>query len=109
MEILREPPKTTSFVSLAEHQSRTPASFYEGPPVLHYYSDRSKLIILESDIDSATAFAPLLEKATSASHANGSETNGDSDAHRKEKVVEGVDVWVTSEYGPLSRFQMQFS
>ncbi|KAI1615296.1 regulator of volume decrease after cellular swelling-domain-containing protein [Exophiala viscosa] len=97
MEVLREPPKTTSFVSLAEHQSRTPASFYEGPPVLHYYSDRSKLIILESEIDSAAAFAPLLEKATSQSQVNGSETNGDSEAHRKGKVVEDIDVWVTSD------------
>jgi len=94
MEVLREAPKTTSFIPLAEHQSTTPVSFYSGPPVLHYFSDRSKLIILEHEIQNAPAFAPLLEKTTATrSPSDGAETNG----HAAEKVVEDVDVWVTSE------------
>jgi len=97
MEVLREPPNSSSFIPLVEHQSTTPASFYAGPPVLHYYSDRSKLIILEHETDSAAAFAPLLEKATSQSHANGAATNGDAGTQGAEKVVEDVDVWVTSD------------
>ena len=100
MEILREAPRPSSFVPLLEHQSTTPASFYSGPPVLHYYSDRSKLIVLEHEVESVAALAPLLQKATSEpgqSHANGTETNGNSEGLGKEKVVEDVDVWVTSE------------
>lgn len=97
MEVLREPPASSSFIPLAEHQSTTPASFYTGPPVLHYYSDRSKLIVLKHEIDSVAAFAPLLRNATSQSHANGTETNGNIEAQGAEKVVEDVDVWVTSE------------
>lgn len=106
MEILREAPKASSFVPLIEHQSATPASFYSGPPVLHYYSDRSKLIILEHEIGSVGAFAPLLERPTcqtrSQPHANGTEgTNGNAEEPHEQgvqKVVEDVDVWVTSEY-----------
>lgn len=101
MEILREPPQASTFIPLVEHQSSTPASFYAGPPVLHYYSDRSKLIILEAEADAVAAFAPLLEKATSQpsqAHANGTETNGDAaEGFAKQRVIEDVDVWVTSE------------
>ncbi|EXJ70121.1 uncharacterized protein A1O5_07194 [Cladophialophora psammophila CBS 110553] len=102
MEILREPPKTSSFVPLIEHQSATPASFYTGPPVLHYYSDRSKLIVLEQEAGSIPAFAPLLEHSSSQGqpqqpHANGTEANGDSEARGKQRVVDNVDVWVTSD------------
>ncbi|KIX94145.1 uncharacterized protein Z520_10171 [Fonsecaea multimorphosa CBS 102226] len=107
MEILREPPKASSFVPLIEHQSATPASFYSGPPVLHYYSDRSKLIVLEHEARSVPAFAPLLEHPTSSQeqqpqqqpHANGTEAaNGGSDEARgTHRVVDNVDVWVTSD------------
>ncbi|KIW99379.1 uncharacterized protein Z518_11367 [Rhinocladiella mackenziei CBS 650.93] len=97
MEVLREAPKASSFIPLIEHQSATPASFYSGPPVLHYYGDRSKLIVLEHEIQPVAAFAPLLETATSQSHANGTESNGDTSATGTARVVEDVDVWVTSD------------
>ncbi|OAP61470.1 hypothetical protein AYL99_03673 [Fonsecaea erecta] len=103
MEILREPPKASSFVPLIEHQSATPASFYSGPPVLHYYSDRSKLVVLEHEARSVPAFAPLLEHPSSEAqpqqphHANGTEANGDFEMRGQQKVVDNVDVWVTSD------------
>jgi len=103
MDVLHEPPKASSFTPLAEHQSTTPASFYSGPPVLHYYSDRSKLIVLEHEVESISAFTPLLQHATSASqpHSN-AETNGhDADSQPQapstQKVLDDVDVWVTSD------------
>lgn len=97
MEVLREPPKASTFIPLSEHQSATPASFYTGPPVLHYYSDRSKVIVIEQELDNAPALKPLLEKATTTSIQESNGTNGDL-AHRpSQKVVEEVDVWVTSE------------
>lgn len=97
MEVLREAPKSSSFVPLVEHQSTTPASFYSGPPVLHYYSDRSKVILLEHEIASAPAFGPLLAAASTDQEDNSTQTNGDHSEQPKQKVVEDVDVWVTSE------------
>lgn len=101
MEAVREAPKASTFIPLAEHQSATPASFYTGPPVLHYHSDRSKIIVLERDTSGAALLEPLLQHAanTTASQANGgAETNGHTEANDNEqKVLEDVDVWVTSE------------
>ena len=98
MEILREQPKVSSFVSLAEHQSTTPASFYTGPPVLHYYSDRSKLIILDREAQSNAALTPLLQHAiTSQQDEDQAQTNGDANHLDEQRVLEEVDVFVTSE------------
>lgn len=98
MEVLREAPQTGSFVPLAEHQSTTPASFHSGPPVLHYYSDRCKVIVLEDELQHAPALAEFTTKASQPAHSNeqdlSEETNGD---HSTQKVLEEVDVWVTSE------------
>lgn len=107
METIREAPKASTFTPLAEHQSATPASFYTGPPVLHYHSDRSKIIILERDTSGAALLEPLLQHATNANEAQangGAETNGHAEANdNAQKVVEDVDVWVTSEYVPHNR------
>merc|ERR1711939_200100 len=101
MEVIREAPKASTFVPLAEHQSATPASFYTGPPVLHYHSDRSKVIVLERDASGAALLEPLLQHASSAPGANtngGAETNGHGETSDSEqKVLEDVDVWVTSD------------
>ncbi|KIW68495.1 hypothetical protein PV04_04437 [Phialophora macrospora] len=101
MEILREAPKPSSFIPLIEHQSSTPASFYTGPPVLHYYSDRSKLLVLEHEAHSIPALAPLLEaSAPQTDHdSQASTTNGTSDANGtgKQRVVSELDVYVTSD------------
>ncbi|ETN46405.1 uncharacterized protein HMPREF1541_00589 [Cyphellophora europaea CBS 101466] len=101
MEVIREAPKASTFVPLAEHQSATPASFYTGPPVLHYHSDRSKVIVLERDASGAALLEPLLQHASSAPGANtngGAETNGHGETSDiEQKVLEDVDVWVTSD------------
>lgn len=99
MDVLREPPNASSFIPLAEHQSATPVSFYTGPPVLHYHSDRSKVRVLQRELDSAPAFAPLFQNANTAAQttSNGDgQSNGDSESDTQ-KVAEEVDVWVTSE------------
>lgn len=115
METLRAPPATTSFTPLAEHQSRTPASFYSGPPVLHYHSERCKVVILERDLAAAPSLNALRgqvvsngDVAAAAAAVNGSSASlaghaataaaaagGEED---KEVVIDGVNVWVTSEY-----------
>jgi nucleotide-sensitive chloride channel 1A len=101
MEVLREAPKPSSFIPLIEHQSSTPASFYNGPPVLHYYSDRSKLVVQEHEAHSSPALAPLLEaSAPQPDHdPEASTTNGTSngDVAGKQRVVFELDVYVTSD------------
>ena len=95
MEVLHEPPLTSSFTPLSEHQSRTPSSFYSDTAVLYHHSANTRLIILEYE---NLASSPLAKLADS-SPANGAVTNGDTDHDMSEEiVVEGVDVWVTSEY-----------
>ncbi len=104
MEVLQEAPKTSTFVPLSEHQSATPASFYSGPPVLYYHSDRCKILVLERDLSTSPALTALAREAKSTSSTNGHAANGDEDrtngdaGAESQKVLEDVAVWVTSEY-----------
>lgn len=106
MEILREAPDTGSFIPLSEHQSTTPVSFHSGPPVLHYYSDRCKVIVLENELQNVSALLELTAKVPQSDHSNEQEnreeTNGN---HAAEKTLEEIDVWVTSEYTALICFR----
>lgn len=96
MEVLKEAPQTGSFVPLAEHQSTTPASFHNGPPVLHYYSDRCKVIVLEHELQNAPVLSEVVTKLSQTNHSNDqSQSNGNDSA---KQILEEIDVWVTSEY-----------
>lgn len=98
MDPLQTPPETSSFVLLADHQSRTPASFHSGPPVLHYHSKQCQLVAYEHDLLSVPALNAIRSGSQEASQAD---SNGvDNPDEGKEVVVNGVDVWVTSEYVP---------
>jgi nucleotide-sensitive chloride channel 1A len=101
MEILHTPPTSSSFIPLAEHQSHTPESFYSGPPVLHHFSQGCKIVILDRDLRSSPALSGLRGGSAGAAgsdvgaaNANGEEGSGED----KEVIIEGVDVWITSEY-----------
>lgn len=99
MEVLTEAPQTGSFVPLAEHQSTTPASFHSGPPVLHYYSDRCKVIVLEHELENAPPLSQFATKATQPAQSNEQgQTQEINGGHATKKTIEDVDVWVTSEY-----------
>ncbi|GCB17399.1 hypothetical protein AAWM_00284 [Aspergillus awamori] len=89
MEFIAAPPDTTTFIPLAEHQSRTPSSFHSGPPILYSHHQNCKLVLLEREALAVPALGALREAST----ANGTtEEEGD-----KEIVISGVNVWVTSE------------
>ncbi|KAJ5322570.1 hypothetical protein N7452_010859 [Penicillium brevicompactum] len=90
MESLTSAPETSTFVALAEHQSRTPSSFYSGPAVLHYHSQRCKIVILEREL----LAAPALNALRSESAPTATATQDDDE---KEVAIDGVDVWVTSD------------
>ncbi|KAI5305505.1 hypothetical protein KEM55_008959 [Ascosphaera atra] len=87
MEVLQSPPQSSTFIPLAQHQSQTPASFYDIPPVLHYHASQCRLV----------APARELRKLPGLKHGAG-EGAGQEEEEGKDVVVEGVDVWVTSEY-----------
>ena len=92
----------TNFVPLAEHQSATPASFYSGPPVLHYYSDRCKVLILEHELSRCADLAVFAEGSELQTQPSDAVVNGHSEEHGEkrssdQKQVTEVDVWVTSE------------
>jgi hypothetical protein len=104
MEVLQEAPNSSTFVPLSEHQSATPASFYSGPPVLHYHSGRCKVVILERDLNLSPALTALARQSENTSTTAEPVTNGngeqgeEEDEPDKQKVLDDVDVWVTSEY-----------
>jgi chloride channel, nucleotide-sensitive, 1A len=104
MEVISDAPEANSFVPLIEHQSATPASFYSGPPVLHYNSQRCKVIVLESDIAKSPAIQRLAQDGEKVNATNGNSSNGDmtEDAPPPEesltqRTIKDIDIWVTSE------------
>ncbi|MCJ1475780.1 hypothetical protein MMC13_004444 [Lambiella insularis] len=94
MEVLHEAPSTSSFTPLSEHQSQTPSSYYSSTPVLHHQSFATKLIVSEyEDFPSSPLF-----KLADATSTKSAVTNGDTDHDTPDEVVvDGVDIWVTSE------------
>lgn len=108
MEVFHEPPNPSSFVPLAEHQSRTPESFYAGPPILHHLSERCKVVILEGELTSTPALRGLRPSNAGQGATNGS--SGPQDSQDREIVIDDVNVWVTSEcdiHKKLADFEVQ--
>lgn len=111
MEILRNPPSRSEYIALSEHQSQTPASFYDGPAILYHHASSCWLKISKHDLEATTAFAGLAAgaKGTGSGQVNGhteeklqnGENKGEDDVEgiREEAEVEisNIDVWVTSE------------
>ena len=100
MEVLHTAPDPTSFIPLAEHQSRTPASFYSGPPILYHHSKQCKVVILNTDLHASPVLrSTLLQRSPEgvASAPNGSSRNEET-RNEDEVVIDDVDIWVTSEY-----------
>lgn len=99
MEVIHTAPDPSSFIPLSQHQSQTPASFYSGPPVLHYQNRRCKIRILEGDLTKASALAALATGTSATTNGDSVHGNGEheGDVERGQEIVfEDVDVWVTS-------------
>lgn len=120
MEALHNSPSHSEFIPLSEHQSQTPASFYDGPAILYHQSSSCTLKISKHDLDATTAFAGLAAGAKSTDiaqvngHSDGAIQNGeknnanDEDEHERSEDIEveipNTDIWVTSEYSLLVSF-----
>ncbi len=103
MESLTSTPETSAFVPLSVHQSRTPDSFHSGPAVLHYHASNCRLVALEHDLSSTPALNALRDAEANGSNSSSenqqsNDANGDEGETEKEVVIEGLDVWITSEY-----------
>lgn len=97
MEILPSLPNQSDYTLLAEHQAQTPASFYNGPPVLYLVSRHSTLLARQSDFNSIPAFTRLagIESQAVNGHDNGTDTTArESDV---DITLPDIDIWVTSE------------
>ena len=110
MEILQTAPSRSEYVPLNEHQSQTPASFYDGPAILYHHASSCMLKISKHDLEATTAFTGLASgaKGTGTGQLNGhsegaSQNGGERDEDEVESVEEAeveipdIDVWVTSE------------
>ena len=100
MEVLKDAPRTSAFVPVAEHQSTTPVSFHFGPPVLHYYSDRSKVFVLKGELEYAPVLSNFVARSSSQNQADQEQdksenTNGSSNV--AQITLQDIDIWVTSE------------
>lgn len=98
MDVLQSSPEASNFVTIVEHQSRTPSSFHNGPPVLYYHSQRCKVVILERDLLATPALNTLRGATASANGTSAAGTAQEGDADEGlEVAIEGFDTWVTSE------------
>lgn len=95
MEVLRTAPDASTFVPIAEHQSRTPASFHDGPTVLHYHSQRCKAVILERDLVATPALNAL--RGENATNGDTTASAQDEEGEGNEVAIDDVEIWVTSE------------
>ncbi|KAK8203600.1 hypothetical protein M8818_005250 [Zalaria obscura] len=98
LQIIRDAPSRDSYTSLVEHQAQTPGTFFGGKPVLYYQAQGAKLSIDKQHLASDSSFASLAPAETEATSEP--VVNGNSDhADQQQVELQGLDVWVTSEYG----------
>lgn len=99
MEVTHTSPTTESFIPLSTHQSQTPESFFSGPPVLYHHSPAATLKTHNSELSIAPSLQSLFGdiEAPVNGHTDG---NGRVSNAEEEHVadVQGVDIWVSSEY-----------
>jgi len=80
LQHLDSAPKADDFTPLSEHQSQTPTSFFGAKPVLHAHYERMTLVIAADQLKQDAAFSKFSSKREG-----------------EEDLVEGVDIWVSSE------------
>ncbi|KAH8839937.1 hypothetical protein MCOR27_003446 [Pyricularia oryzae] len=80
---IHTPPKVDDFTPLAEHQERTPATFFGGKPVLHYHAASATVLVPASQKRSL----PIFRTADAAAG---------SDDDTEVTVEQTVDVFVNS-------------
>lgn len=94
LEVFAHPVDLSKYTSLAEHQSQTPSSFFDAPPILHLHCENCKiqipsdLLLLEGPLQAV--FGPPPAHIANASLKVPVQLQ-----------FEGVHVVATSRYVPL--------
>ncbi|OAA64437.1 hypothetical protein SPI_03084 [Niveomyces insectorum RCEF 264] len=89
---LRAPPALDAYTPLDEHESRTPVSFYSGPPVLHYYGKGARAYARKEQQEKLPWWGGVTAAATAAEEpASERPVLGD------DMVEEIVDIFVGSD------------
>ncbi|KAJ5089106.1 hypothetical protein N7532_007790 [Penicillium argentinense] len=99
MQHLGLAPETQAFVPLAEHQSRTPASFYDGPPVLHYHNTDCNIVIDKTQLED-TPLQRVLDHQSPTNDdiaTNGGSADDLDDGDNNLVVLHGFEVWVATD------------
>lgn len=100
MEVSHSLPNLGDYTPLSDQQSRTPESFFSGPPVLYHHSSSTTLLINSHDLEAAPALAALVSGAHRDTNGTSVHTNGDESGEEdtgQELESANIDVWVTSE------------
>lgn len=102
MEVIHEAPTHDSFVPLSTHQSRTPESFFSGPPILYHHTAAAILKTQVSELNCAPALQSLLGRGQPPTDRSAA-VNGHSQGEQEDRQVEviGIDIWVSSECASL--------
>ena len=80
LQHLDNSPKADDFTPLSEHEQQTPASFFGAKPVLHAHYEAMTLAVAAGQLQQDDAFRKF-----------------NSRREEEEDLVDGVDVWVSSE------------
>ncbi|SPO00741.1 uncharacterized protein DNG_03489 [Cephalotrichum gorgonifer] len=86
---IRSPPSEADFTPLAEYESQTPDTFFDGNPVLHFKAAGAKCWISKSQLGSLPVFPA---DATSTPSGPEAPSAGSSE----ELIEQKLDVWVNS-------------
>ncbi|KKA28444.1 hypothetical protein TD95_002593 [Thielaviopsis punctulata] len=90
---IRSPPKVDDFISLADYQSETPASFHDGKPVLHYRAAGIKAWLASDCVGKLPVF-PVASRGGCPSEP---ESKALSESAASALVEQILDLYVTSE------------
>lgn len=81
ISILSSNPTPTSFTPLSEHQSSTPATFFNAKPVLHASFTHTDVLLSLRDLKSWDHWREVFDTPT---HSNQSTSNGTNGTHQEE-------------------------
>lgn len=93
LQIQSNSPKPSDFVAVAEHQSETPQSFFNGPQILYADQEQCLIVLPPESLESCEALRRWFQHAKPG-------TNGHLDAHEQSDLPSSsilvADILITS-------------
>jgi nucleotide-sensitive chloride channel 1A len=99
---IHTPPSLDSFTPLTEHQSTTPASYFDLVSVLHYHGPNARALIAPEHLSALPMFTSAQNGEESEAQATApggkvsEKTNGDATTTSEGLLVFPVDIYVNS-------------